>query len=49
MEHLVHDFPFTTDFEQGEQIRESTTVPILEFETHRRNRFDDVDAGNSPL
>jgi hypothetical protein len=40
MENLVHDLPFSVDFEQGKQIREPMPGPVLKLESdHQRETF----------
>ena len=49
MKNLVHDFPFAFDFEQRKQVREPMPGPIVKFQPHRRNRADEINAGNPGL
>lgn len=49
MENLVHDSPFRIDFEQRKQVGEPMAGPVVEFQSHRGNRLDDIDAGNPAL
>ncbi len=37
MEDLVHDLPCAVDFEQGEQIGEPVTGPVVEFKPYGGN------------
>jgi len=46
MEDLVHDLPLPVDFEEREQISVAMAGPVVEFQPHRGNRVDDVDADN---
>src|SRR4029453_11176130 len=49
MENLVHDLPIPVDLKQCEQIGKPMPGPVVEFQPHRGNRPDDVDAGNPGL
>ncbi len=49
MEDLVHDFPFSVDLEQRKQVGEPMAGPVVEFQSHRGNRLDDIDAGKLKL
>ena len=49
VEDFVYDFPLAVDFEKREHVGKSTSTPILEFEPHCGDRFDDVDACDPSL
>ena len=49
MKDLVHDLPFPVDLKQCEQISKPMPGPVVEFQPHRGNRPNDVDAGNPGL
>ena len=46
MKHLVHDLPVAVDFKKREQVGETKTGPIIEFNPHGGNRSDKVDTSD---
>jgi hypothetical protein len=49
MENLVHDFPFTVDFQQRKEISKAMPGPIVEFQSHRGNSVNEIYRDNSAL
>ena len=49
MEHFIHDLPLPVDFEQGEQIGEAVSGPVLEFQPHGGDRVNQVNTGDPCL
>ena len=46
VEDFVYDLPLAVGFEKREHVGEPASAPVLQLEPHRRNRFDDVHAGD---
>src|ERR1041384_2225267 len=49
MEHFVHDFPLSIDFEKCEQIGETVNAPVVELEPDDGDRLDEIDACDTAL
>jgi len=49
MENFVHDFPFTTNFEQRKEVCEAMARPVVEFQAYRSNGACEINTGNPAL
>src|SRR5882672_7639120 len=49
MEDLVHDLPLPIQLQQREHVSEARSRPVVDFQTHVRDRADDVDLRNTRL